>query len=169
MWVNNWQFNPFGIFLNEEHILPISWGSGVKLVSTIIAISFLFISFESPFDHPLTLTFGLIPLRPTYYANFEKSCWEMWFCNLSLYTCVNMCACNPAFTYTCVYILKKKNAVCPGVLSGRPRDTLVITSVSLSGLNYKASGKTPLLPPPCQCICVLVSQYVPLLQGSPPI
>ena len=80
-----------------------------------------------------------------------------------------MCACNPAFTYTCVYILKKKNAVCTGVLSGRPRDTLVITSVSLSGLNYKASGKTPLLPPPCQCICVLVSQYVPLLQGSPPI
>lgn len=62
-----------------------------------------------------------------------------------LYLGKDMYACIPAHTHTnlylCVHPPKKKNSVCTGVLSGWPRDWLLITSVSLSGLNYRASSK----------------------------
>lgn len=132
------------------------------------------------FLHMLSITVCLschtetcvISLRFSNCVICDRKCWTMWFCALSpLFSGEDMCTCIPAHADThlhfCVYPPKKKNVVCADLLSGWPRDRLVITSVSLSGINYRASGKTPLLSSLCLYIFVLVIQHVRLLQGSP--
>lgn len=68
--------------------------------------------------------------------------------------------------HLCVGLPNMKNAVCTAMLSGWPRDRLVITCVSLYGLYYRASGKSPLLSTPCLCPYVLVNKYVYLLWST---
>lgn len=70
----------------------------------------------SHFMSILSLKLGLIPLRPTNCVICDRSCWEIWFCGVSLYTWVKICV--HAFlhlqilTYTCVYVLPRRRMLC---------------------------------------------------------
>ena len=134
------QWNTSWSHYMEQTLCSFSLYSGV--VSTGVAISFLFISFCPSFQ-----TWDNSPEGPCHMW------WVMWrgvvlWCQ-PLYLGEDICACysEPTDTHLhlCEHPPKEKNAVCTGMLSGWPRDRLVITSVSLSGLNYRASGKSPLL------------------------
>lgn len=116
----------------EQIILSISWDSVVMMWCDLVWSYHFYV-----FVHPWTLKLGLIPVRPTTCVIRDRSCWEMRFCGASLYTWVRyvyMLSCTyRMYTLVCTSSQEEGCVYSTGVLSGWPRDRLVITSVSLSG------------------------------------
>ena len=91
---------------------------------------------------------------PSSCVIWDRSCWVMPLYGVSAfilgwrYVCMHSCTYTHTNLHFCVHPSKKKNAVRTDMLLWWPRDGLVITSMNLSGLNYRASGKTPLMSSP---------------------
>ncbi len=129
------------------------------------------------FNHFMTillLKLGLIPLRPANCVICDRSCWEIWFCSVSLYTWVKICV--HAFlhlqilTYTCVHVLPRRRMLYVQACYLGDLETDWLSPLWASqGQTTEPAEKHHSCLPPCLCMCVLVSQYVRLLRGSPPI